>query len=456
MDICITPAKLSGTIGAIPSKSDLHRALICAALADRPTEIVLSSGCVLAEDIQATIHCLEALGAVIRLRPDQAAAKTGTCLMVPGNPDREKKVISLLVEPVGKIPDKVYFDCGESGSTLRFLIPVASALCKQAIFSGSGRLPERPLAPLPEILRPHGCTFSSDRLPFVITGCPSDETERDPEFILPGNISSQFISGLLLAAPLFKGIRIRLTTPAVSASYITMTINTMKRFGVTVEQTDRGFRVPDCSARYRTPRRYEVDGGWSSASFFIAADVLSDNSVPLSNQAICSGHSVSVTGLRPGSAQGDKIIRKYAEVFRNRRLSADSAPLIIDADSIPDLVPPLAVLASLTPGTTRIINAGRLRLKESDRLLATSEMLLALGADVRTVENELHIEGKNRLRGGTVNGYRDHRIVMSAAIASIGCTSSVTVTDAEATAKSYPSFWDDFTSLGGRITQANA
>ena len=487
MDIRITPQKLHGTVAAVPSKSDLHRALICAAFADAPTAIFQPSPAPLSQDIEATIACLRAMGAEISVfdekelpvledasAPGSGAASESAFAAVSGNASAavsgNASAARILVTPVRNVPDKVVLHCGESGSTARFMLPVAAAVCKEAVLTGSGRLPERPMSPLTDELARHGCSISSPHLPMTVSGGFSEKTADSsvnteiPEFSLPGSISSQFITGLLLAAPLTGGVKIHLTTPLASASYVDMTIDTMGRFGVHVKKTDDGFEV--ASGSYRSPGTYMTDGGWSSAAFFIAADVLSAG----------SAGPVSVTGLRRESLQGDRAIERIADHFytlKNRGRSTDAASssltesnvsdaaftseknagnpdmTIIDAENIPDLVPIIAVLAALTPGRTHIINAARLRLKESDRLRATSEMLSTLGADIVEEPGGLMITGKERLEGGTVSGSNDHRIVMSAAIASIGCRKEVTILGAEAVAKSYPSFWEDFRKLGG-------
>jgi len=465
MDIRITPQKLHGTVAAVPSKSDLHRALICAAFADAPTAIFQPSPAPLSQDIEATIACLRAMGAEISVfdekelpvledasAPGSGAASESAFAAVSGNASAAR----ILVTPVRNVPDKVVLHCGESGSTARFMLPVAAAVCKEAVLTGSGRLPERPMSPLTDELARHGCSISSPHLPMTVSGGFSEKTADSsvnteiPEFSLPGSISSQFITGLLLAAPLTGGTKIHLTTPLASASYVNMTIDTMGRFGVHVKKTDDGFEV--ASGSYRSPGTYMTDGGWSSAAFFIAADVLSAG----------SAGSVSVTGLRSESLQGDRVIERIADhfytlknrggsnaAFASEKNAGNPDMTIIDAENIPDLVPIIAVLAALTPGRTHIINAARLRLKESDRLRATSEMLSTLGADIVEEPGGLMITGKERLEGGTVSGCNDHRIVMSAAIASIGCRKEVTILGAEAVAKSYPSFWEDFRKLGG-------
>ena len=533
MNITIKPAKLHGTIAAIPSKSDLHRALICAAFSDAETQIRLPSPAVLSEDILATIRCLTALGATITLcfsaeksTGGMKELKTLTCRNSAGDAGRcalqeepDKEVREIQVLPVRDIPSEVLLDCGESGSTLRFLLPVCAALCLDGAiqtvhFTGHGRLPERPLSPLLEELEKQGCACSAKKLPLTMTAAssmttasstavssaavspaavssepaasdksqtPSDSAPSDSadalfvphHFVLPGNISSQYITGLLLAAPLFHGLRIDLTTPLSSAGYVTMTVDTMRRFGVSVfsdsasEDKNRSFLVS--SGSYHSFGIYECDGDWSNAAFFIAADAIGEAKPP----------RIRITGLREASVQGDRAVLSIVSELAKRRehacrqnqnhpktqLLPDSAssgisavresnlvPYDIDADPIPDLVPVLAVLATLTPGETHFINGARLRLKESDRLHTVAEMIRALGGDVEERETSLIIKGKKSLSGGTVNSYQDHRIVMAAAVASCGCTGSVTILGAEASSKSYPTFWEDFTALHGNIT----
>ena len=459
MDITIYPSKLSGRIAAIPSKSDLHRALICAAFSDADTDIALPVPSAIPRDVLATIRCLETLGAKIRFNEA---------------PDAELHILT--VSPVRTAPDSAALDCGESGSTMRFLMPAAAALCKTVTFTGGGRLPQRPLMPLPDILRQYGCTFSSEHLPVVMTGCTEEKLAGPPVLSAAGDISSQPVSGLLLASPLMGGIHIRLTSEPVSAPYISMTCEVMRRFGVNVVQANSREWTVEAPGkfRYHTPGFYNADADWSNAAFFIAADVLSGAPAELFAREAAGAYSpdsaehvVTITGLRENSPQGDKQILYYASEFARRRqavpvhsgrlkTSADSTPvqsgrLEILADSIPDLIPVLAVLAALTPGETYIHNAGRLRFKESDRIRSVKEMLFNLGADIKSSGGDLLISGKKELRGGTVSSYNDHRIAMAAAIASIGCVSPVKIIHAEAVAKSYPAFWTDFVSLGGKI-----
>lgn len=387
----VHPGRLRGAVTAPPSKSAAHRALICAALADAPTAIRLGT---LNRDIEATMVCLRALGAEITRQGEDWR-----------------------VAPMARNAEAHALDCGESGSTLRFLIPVAAALGADVRFVGHGRLPERPNAVLTEVLRKNGAAIDSDLLPMRVSG-----GLKSGAFELPGNVSSQYVSGLLFALPLLEGDSvIRLTAPLQSASYVNLTIQGLSRFGVSVEATQTGWRVPG-GQRYRSPGRLAIEGDWSAAAFWLAANA--------------TGSAVDVEGLNPDSAQGDRAVVKWL---------GESA---IDATDVPDLVPALAVAAAARPGTTTITGAARLRLKESDRLETVADMLRALGAGADVLPDGLVIRG-GALRGGTVNGANDHRIVMAAAIAATAAEGPVVISDAEAVAKSYPDFFRDFIALGG-------
>ena len=387
----VYPGILRGTVSAPPSKSAAHRALICAALADAPTAIRLGT---LNRDIEATMACLRALGAAI----------------APEGDDWQ-------VAPMVRDTKHCALDCGESGSTLRFLIPVAAALRADVRFVGHGRLPERPNAVLTDALRKNGATIDGDLLPMRVSG-----GLKSGWFELPGNVSSQYISGLLFALPLLEGdSEIRLTAPLQSASYVNLTIQALSRFGVAVERTKTGWFVPG-GQRYRSPARLAIEGDWSAAAFWLAANA--------------TGSAVDVEGLDPDSAQGDRAVVKWL------------GESTIDATDVPDLVPALAVAAAARPGMTVITGAARLRLKESDRLETVAGMLKALGIRADVHPDGLAVYGGSP-HGGTVNGANDHRIVMAAAIAATAADGPVTITGAEAVAKSYPDFFRDFNALGG-------
>ncbi len=402
MKAIIEPSRLAGTIAAIASKSQAHRMLICAALADKPTAIACPT---LSADITATADCLRALGADI-------AYHDGV----------------FTVAPVKAMPEHAALDCGESGSTLRFLLPVVCALGPKASIKMHGRLPERPLSPLWEELERHGAVLSRPAPDVIAVAgklAPGDYT-------LAANVSSQFISGLLFALPLLNGdSTIALTGHLESAAYVTMTVRTLALFGVDCPMGGNTFTVPG-GRRYASPGQAAVEGDWSNAAFWVAAD------------HICGG-TLRVTGLDPDSPQGDKAVTDLAA-----RIAAGSS--LVDCQDVPDLVPVLSVLAAVSPGVTRFENAGRLRIKESDRLAVTAKLINALGGDAKELADGLIVTGKSRLTGGEVDSANDHRIAMSAAVAALACEGPVVLHGAQAVDKSYPAFWTDYARLGGRVT----
>lgn len=414
MKAVITPSPLSGRIGAVTSKSDAHRLLICAALADKPTKITMTGT---SDDINATITCLRALGAEISIVPD-----------------------GVMVSPIKQVPPSPVLDCMESGSTLRFLLPVAAALGADATFTGRGRLPERPIGELTAQLERHGVSVSSDRLPLKISGRMSGG-----EFSLPGNVSSQFVTGLLLALPLCGGGTVATTTPLESAPYVEITRADMAQFGVCVTKNEDCYTVIPGQA-YTSPGVVHAEGDWSGAAFFLAAGALSGE--------------VTVTGLNPDSPQGDKaivdLLRRFgAEVEvsgdsvtarHNGRLHACE----VNVSEVPDLLPVLAVAAAAAEGTTVFTGASRLRLKESDRIASTAAMIRSLGGIVCEKDDGLEVTDCT-LSGGCVDSFGDHRIAMSAAVAATVCGSTVTITNPMCTSKSYPDFYGEYTKLGGNV-----
>jgi len=412
MDIRITPSRLSGTLDAISSKSFAHRLLICAALADRETRVCLNG---FSDDINATLRCLAAMGCGV-----ETETRTG----------------AVLITPLQKTPGRnVVLDCGESGSTARFLLPLAALLFESFTMTGSGRLPGRPFAPLCRALANAGCVFDSDTLPLSGSG-----HIRAGDFSIAGDISSQFISGLLFALPLLNGdSRIILSTPLESAAYVDMTIEALGLFGIETAQHGAEFRITG-SQSYKSPGVVTAEGDWSNAAFFLCMGVL--------------GGPVSLRGLSTDSAQGDRealnILRHFGAAVDGTAVSGGSLRGIdIDAAQIPDLVPTLAVIAAVASGETQIRNAQRLRIKESDRIQSTCNMLSALGADVQITADGLAIRGKKKLSGGIIDGSGDHRIVMAAAVASCVCENPVIIQGCEAVNKSYPAFFDDFRAIGG-------
>lgn len=410
----IYPARLAGTRPAPPSKSAAHRALICAALASGESRVAPLAG---SADMAATIGVLHAIGAQISLTKNGGAKVSG------GRWNTEKMLL---------------LDCLESGSTLRFLLPVACALGLTATVAGRGRLPERPLGALAEQMKAHGVSFSSGKMPFIVRG------QLTPgRYELPGDVSSQFVTGLLFALPLLGGdSEIVLTSPLQSAGYVEMTLRALAQSGIVVEAAASGWRVPG-GQRYQ-PGDRDVEGDWSNAAFWLCAAAI--------------GGAVRVTGLTNASAQGDRAVCGILERF-GAEISQDAhavcckaAPLRgckIDAGPIPDLVPVLAVTAAFAEGETEIFNAARLRIKESDRLATTAALVRSLGGRADEYPDRLVVYGGG-LRGGTAQGANDHRIVMAAAVAAQACAKEVCVTDAHAVKKSYPDFFDDLIKLGGR------
>lgn len=408
----ISPAPLGGTVSAIASKSDAHRLLILAALSRGETKLLMEQR---SEDIDATISCLRALGATIEILPD-----------------------GVFVGGIERVNENPLLDCGESGSTFRFMLPVACALSERVRFTGSGRLPERPIGELMRVMQAHGVAFSAERLPFETTG-----RLTGGDFSLPGNVSSQYLTGLLLALPtLDEDSTISLTTRLESAAYVDITLHALRRFGVQV-RAENGVYAVSVGQAIQSPGTLRVDGDWSNAAFFLAAGAL--------------GNPVTMTGLNLESPQGDKAIVTALRTFGAQvEATADEvtvspaqlAGCTIDVGETPDLLPILAVLGASAAGETRLVNAARLRLKESDRLASVSAMLRELGGTVEELPDALVITGGTFV-GGTVDSCRDHRIAMSAAIASIRCMSEVTILGADAVNKSYPAFYQDFNHLGG-------
>lgn len=410
MNKVITPSKLHGEIKAIPSKSHAHRALICAALCENGNNTVIDiTSC--GEDIDATISVLTAIGVNF--------TQNGGLLTV---------------EAPKKYKNSGNINCRESGSTLRFMLPVLSALGVSGTVTGSGRLPDRPIGELLGQLQIHGAAFSNSKLPTDISGQLSGG-----EFYFDGGVSSQYITGLLLASPITgEECKIHIEGTLQSKPYVDLTVKVMHDFGVDVLEDDGTYTVKKGS-KYTSPENYTVEGDYSNAAFWL-----------------CAG--VGMRGLCDNSFQGDSavidILKSAGASFKceNGVIYPDVSNLHgfeMNAENTPDIVPPLAVVAATASGQTVIYGAERLRIKESDRLTTVYEMLTNLGADVIMNPDGFIINGKEQLSGGTVNSYNDHRIAMSASLASIKCRDKVTVIGADAVNKSYRDFWKDFKKLGG-------
>ena len=384
MDITIQPGSLSGTLTAIPSKSQAHRLLICAAFSDNETTLLCPET---NRDIEATANCLNALGAQITRTED-----------------------GYQIKPAAQIPQAAVLPCVESGSTLRFMLPIVGALGVDATFIMEGRLPQRPLSPLWEEMERMGCVLSR----------PTGNTIRcqgklrPGEYTIDGGVSSQFITGLKFATALMDGdSQITITGKLESKPYVNMT-----------EQALSLFQAPN----FHSPGTLQVEGDWSNAAFFLAAKKL--------------GCPLEVLGLDPESAQGDRAVAEILPLLQQ------GIPTVSAAD-IPDLVPILTIVAGVLYGA-EFTDIQRLRLKESDRVASTIAMVNALGGRAEANGNTLTVYGTG-YRGGTVDAVNDHRIAMAAAIASTACQEPVTILGAECVQKSYPAFWDEFKRLGGKI-----
>ncbi len=422
MNIRLKPCRFCGEVTAISSKSDAHRLLIASALSDRQTFIRCNAR---SADITATVNCLNSLGADIKFVDASISVK----------PIKEKRKSAVL-------------DCNESGSTIRFLLPVAAALGTNTEFTGGGRLPERPLSPLREQMEAHGVVFSPINVfPVKING-----EMISGEFTIKGNISSQFITGLLFALPLLNGNSIiNVIPPVESRPYIDMTLNTLKKFGITVTEKSNSFFIPG-GQKYASPGTVESEGDWSNSAFFLTAGAVSGR--------------VTVTGLDVSSVQGDKqiltILKEMGAEITVEQGSitvkkGDLHGINIDARNIPDLVPIISVAAAAAnDGETVITGAERLKIKESDRLTAVYESFKALGVDISKTDDGLVINKTGIVSGGAVSGYNDHRMVMALSVLSAVSSGDIILRGAEAVNKSYPNFFEDFSSLGGSYNVINS
>ena len=403
MDIRITPSKLKGSLSVPASKSCAHRSIICASLADGASHL---SGVTMSKDIEATIGAMTALGAEFEVN--------GEDITVKGNGSRPA--------------DRCIVDCNESGSTLRFIIPIAAAVGKETEFHGRGRLPQRPIDIFTRELGKNGVKFDyHNTMPFTVSG-----GLKSGRFEIEGDVSSQFITGLLFALPLLDGdSEIILTSHLESRPYVDITIDTLRRFGVTIEETADGFRVK--GGQTYKPHDEKIEGDYSQAAFFCVANAL--------------GSQVELHNLNENSVQGDKkILEIIHDICYNNTIGNYNA----DCSDIPDLVPILAVLGAFGSGRSVIYNAKRLKIKESDRLETTAALINSLGGRVTVTDDGLIIEPTGAMHGGTVDSFGDHRIVMAAAIAATRTDGEVIIRGAEAAEKSYPAFFDDYKMLGGK------
>lgn len=421
-EVTIYPGSLAGEVFIPPSKSMSHRAIICAGLSEGVSTI---NNVGKSQDIEATCEAMRSLGITV----EEAAS----FLRIKGSAALELRNSRI--------------DCRESGSTLRFIIPIAALTGKSVAFYGEGKLVERSLVPYFNIFEKQGIKYETDsgKLPLHING-----RLAPGEFKLPGNISSQFISGLMFALPLLEeDSQITVTTELESKPYIDLTMKALNEFSIYIENHDYRTFLIKGKQKYRA-RDYTIEGDFSQAAFWLTAGAL--------------GSDVVCKGLDMGSMQGDKSVMDTIEKMGGKiavefdtvsALPADTKGTVIDASQCPDLVPILAVLGALSEGRTEIVNAKRLRLKESDRLKAVSSELNNLGACIIEKEDGLVIEGRKSLCGGKVDSWNDHRIAMALAVAATRCEEPVVISNASSVKKSYPDFWEHYKALGGRIYERN-
>lgn len=416
MTVKIKARKMEGSVRAIESKSDAHRVLICAALSKTDSRFQIKN---MSKDILATMGALKALGAEIEYNPEGRVR----------------------VKPLwGNIRENPFIDCEESGSTLRFILPLAGATAGKFRIDAGGRLPYRPINPFIQSLNINGMSFSREKLPLSVIG-----KLKSGRFLLPGHVSSQFVSGLLFSLPILEGdSEIFLTSELESAAYVDMTAKRLRDFGIRFEKEDNIYKISG-GQKYTVPKNLAIEGDWSNAAFWLAAGAL--------------GGSVEVEGLQADSYQSDKVILDVLKdmgakiSFEGGSLKAFGSKLTateFDASQAPDLVPVVAALMAVAKGTSLIKNAARLRLKESDRLSAISQGLNNLGARLEEGGDYLKITGKPLLKGGEVEGFGDHRIVMALAVLATKCEKELIIKGAQAVEKSYPNFFEDYKVLGGK------
>lgn len=426
-DLKIYPSKLKGEVKIPPSKSMAHRAIICAALSDG---LCIIENIDYSDDIIATIDAMNSLGAKIVKHKDYI--EVIGAYRSDENP-QETRII----------------DCNESGSTLRFLVPISLLFKGSSKFIGRGNLGKRPLTTYYNIFERQGIEYSYEEgnLNLVING------ELKPgTFQVEGNVSSQFITGLLFTLPLLKeDSKIIITTEMESKGYIDLTLRAMNDFGVEIINNNYREFIIKGNQKYNV-RNYRVEGDYSQAAFFLCADSL--------------GNDVLCKDLDLNSLQGDKevidILERMNVVFNANDIgvkgttNGELTSTVIDGSQCPDIIPVLTSVAALTKGTTEIINAGRLRIKECDRLAAVTSELNKLGAKIIEKEDGLVVTGVEKLQGGVeVWSHKDHRIAMTLAIASTRCEEPIVIKDYECIAKSYPKFFEDFKALGGNVHEWN-
>lgn len=422
----VYPGKLKGDIKIPPSKSMAHRAVICASLGDGISKI---SNIDFSDDIIATINAMRALGAIIEEKEEYLEIKGMNYEGIKANRDYDRVV-----------------DCNESGSTLRFLVPIALAFEGVTRFVGRGNLGKRPLTTYYEIFDRQGIeySFKEDELDLIVTG-----TIKPDEFRVKGNISSQFISGLFFTLPLLDGdSKVIITTELESKGYLDLTLSALRDFGIEIINNDYKEFIIKGNQSYLS-RDYRVEGDYSQGAFFLCADAL--------------GSNINILDLKEDSLQGDKeVLDILSRMGTEFTINNDSIvgkveelkSTVIDASQCPDIIPVVSLVCAMTKGTTEIINAGRLRIKECDRLNAVAVELNKLGANIEEKDDSLVIKGVGELKGGVeVWSHKDHRIAMTLAIAATICKEPIIIKDYECVSKSYPHFFEDYKKLGGKFDE---
>ena len=413
----VNSASPKGIVDAIPAKAHAHRALIAAALADGTSTLLLAKR---SADIDATINSLRGIGTDVRHERHTVSVTPSACT-------------------AGRI------DANESGTTLRLMLPVAASVCHRVSVTAKGRLPDRPLEPLLGEMMRHGVAFNVKKPPFTMSG-----RLQPGMFRMRGDVSSQFFSGLLLAAPNMGHTVIECIGNLESFDYVRLTMQVMADFGVKV----REYVSEDCSPKfiiedgqsYKARDDYRIEGDWSNSAVWLVAAAL-------------TGNALSVRGLSIDSVQAD---RRILHILRDAGVECTSDamtisvsgkalhPFTADLTQMPDLLPVTSILACGIEGTSAFLNGARLRLKESDRLQTVSDMITALGGTVRIDGEDLYVTGTGKLRGGTVDCANDHRLVMAGTLAALISETPVQLTDAHAVSKSYPTFFDDWNTAGGQ------
>lgn len=445
MNVKIYPSRLDGVIDAIPSKSYAHRLLLCAALADAPCRINLAAS---SEDIDATVRCIVATGAAVCKEKDGFKV----------TPVRKKTETSAEVKTL---------DCGESGTTLRFMLPAVCAVGGRAVLTGKGRLPERPIGGLADCLVSAGIRLSSDRLPIEVSGILTAG-----EYEIAADVSSQYVSGMLIAlASLDAPSRLRLKGRAVSSGYTDMTLDVLEKFGAKITRENDGYLI--AGGGLHSPGSITTEGDWSNAAFWLAAGALNgdvtvcglnfasrqrDSAIAEILREMGADIRTCADGLSLSDVHGAKRRSNGNAYLGNNAVSADISAravravksslraVTVDITDIPDLAPILSVLMAAADGVSVMSGTERLRAKESDRLSAVIDNLTAAGIRTAAEKDILKIYGGTPL-AFRAEGFGDHRMVMSACIAGSLCGGEVT--DGGAVAKSYPAFYRDFASLGG-------